>query len=452
METTKVTHTVIRVTLAERGLEARARVLPPVPVAPEEIRIALAKHGVTEGVDETALLTLAEFPRDEEVLIARGQAPVHGEAARIEYFFLAEPPEFAPLIDQEDRADYREVTLIQNVVPGQLLARKIPATLGFSGRSVTGEVIEAKPGKDVHLLAGKNVELSANKLEAFAVVHGIPQLVRNRLSVLPVFHVNDVDFSVGNINFQGSVVIRGTVHPGFSVKATEDINVEGNVEQGILEAGGSIHVRGGVRNHAKLTAAHEIRVRFCDSNSELTAGQSLHVLGDSMHCTLSSRHRLFVDHHLIGGVARAGELVQAGIVGTQAGAATRIEFVQDGAKEELEHLETEIADLETDLSEITALIQRLMREPQAIEDGPSNLQRLTPMKVNMSIRLLQLKNQLQEIQETQDALEPPKLVVKGELYPGAVLRFSTREGTRTQRVLTKQFVATYSFVDGVIQS
>lgn len=449
METTNLSHTAIKVTLAQRGLEAWARIVPPRPVDPEEIRLALAHHGVREGIDEDVLRTLAEFPPDEEVLIARGQPPVNGEPARIDYFFLSDLKS-GPMVDDQGRADFREVSVIQNVTPGQLIARKTPPTQGYPGRAVNGEPIPPVPGKDVNLLAGKNVELSANKLEAFSLVMGIPKLVKNRVAVLPVFQVNDVDFSVGNINFQGSVLIRGNVNPGFSVKATEDVSVEGNVENAVIESGGSIKVRGGARSGARLSALKDVVVRFCDSNSTLSAGHLLHVKGDAIQCDLHSRHTIQVDQHMIGGTARAAELIQVMDAGSHAEAPTRLDLVQDGDKDQIEKLKDDISSLEGDLEGIATLIQQLMSKERP-EEGNISLQKLMPVKVNMNIRLAQLRTQLKELTERQDALEPPRLVVKGEAYPGVLIHFQTAQGTRSMRLNAKQYAKTYSFVDGEIQ-
>lgn len=450
METSNPTQTTIKITLAQRGLEAWARIVPPRPIDPLEIRQALRHHGVTQGIDEDVLLTLAEFPPDEEVLIARGQAPVNGDPARIDYLFLADATGVTPLLDDEGRANYREVSVIQNVTAGQLLARKSPPTGGFPGMAVTGESILPVPGKDTHLLAGKNVELSADKLEAFALQMGIPKLLKNRVTVVPVFQVNNVDFSVGNINFQGSVHIRGSVNPGFTVKATEDVMVDGNVESAVIEAGGTIRVGGGVRSGAQLTALNDIVVRFCDSNSTLSAGNELLVKGDAVQCTLNSGHKIQVDQHLVGGTARATELVQVMIAGSQAGAMTRIELVQDGSKEEIEKLKDDISSLEGDVEGIATLIQQLMSK-QRVEEGNVSLQKLMPVKVNMNIRLAKLKTQLKELTENQDTLDSPQLQIKGEAFPGVVLHVSTIQGARTLRLTSKQYSRTYTFVDGEIQ-
>ncbi|HEY9897673.1 MAG TPA: FapA family protein [Pantanalinema sp.] len=449
METSKPKAPTVKVTLKQRGLEAWAKITPAEPVSYDVVRSALREQGVREGIDEAALAALCEAPENGETLVANGVPPTPGENARIDYLFLTEDAGFNPLVDQFDRADYREVALIQNVVPGQLLARKTPPTAGVAGRAVTGEPIPAAPGKDVHILAGKNVELSANKLEAYATVTGIPKVAKNRLNVLPIFQVNDVDFSTGNINFQGSVQIRGSVNPGFAVKATEDVTIDGNVEQATIESGGTIRVRGGVRSAAHLQAQEDVEVRFCDSESILEAQRGILVKGDSLHCTLKAGLRIVVENRLIGGTARAGEYIQASIAGTRAETPTTVELVQVGSQEELEQLNETIAEVEQKLSQVSGRIQALMRDPKA--GGPADLQRLTPVKITLNLQLAQLKTRHKQMTQRESGLEQPRFVVKSELFPGVTVRFVTREGERAQRIVNKQFAATARFVEGEIE-
>lgn len=448
MAETHASNTVIKITLAGRGLEAWAKVTPPRPVSRETVRAALQANGVIEGIDEVALKNLCEFPPDEEVLIAQGVPPVHGDPARIDYLFMTEQTDFSPLEDSDGRVDFREGKIIQSVVPGQVLARKIPATAGYPGRSVTGEVMPANPGKDAHLMVGKNVTLSPDKLEATAAIHGIPELAKNRLSVQPVFSVHDVDFSVGNINFQGSVLIRGTVHAGFTVRATDDISVEGNIEHAVVQSGGTIRVRGGVRSGSQLTAVHDIQVRFCDSESELKAGNEIQIADSSFHCNLEAGHKITVNNRLIGGTTRATEIVQVMTLGNLTETATRIELVQQPATERLEELNAEIAELESNLAAVTTQIQQLMTSPQ--EDGPKILQRLTPQKVNMNLKLGQLQTERKDLLEMESNLIPPRLIIKGEAYPGVSVHFSTPDGEMTQRITTKLFSRSVYFPNGVI--
>lgn len=58
--------------------------------------------------------------------------------------------------------------------------------------------------------------------------------------------LENVGATTGNIDFIGSVYVKGDVQSGFKVSATDDIIVDGLVE-GSLEAGGNIILRNGMK-------------------------------------------------------------------------------------------------------------------------------------------------------------------------------------------------------------
>lgn len=140
-----------------------------------------------------------------------------------------------------------------NVSKGQLLAKKIPSTEGIPGKTVSNKEIPAKNGKDIQFKIGKNVVLNEAKDKVYAAIDG--QFVvteQGKLNVFPIYEVNgDVDFGVGNIDFVGTVVIRGNVPDGFKIHAAGDIKVYGNVEGAELIAGGDIFIQQGVVGHNK---------------------------------------------------------------------------------------------------------------------------------------------------------------------------------------------------------
>lgn len=446
METTQTFKAAIKVQIMQKGLEAWMRIVPPMPVPVEDLLTALHQNGVVSGIDEAALKQLAIDPPGDGLLVARGTPPTPGTPARIEYYFSADPINVGPVVSTSGRVDYREGSVIQNVVEGQVLARKIPGTPGAPGTSVTGQPIPAPSIKDVHLLAGKNVELSHDKLEAVAVVTGVPALERNRISVRPVFTVDEVDFSVGNINFQGSVIVKGGVNAGFTIRATEDVEVRGYVEGGVIQSGGSVVIKGGVRNQSVIEAQGDVTARFVDSESKLSARRDVIIQSDALHSTLSAGKRIMIGGHLIGGVAKAGELVQANSLGTLHETPTRIEINQDPPDDLLDQLRAEETQLLIDLDEITSLIKTVMANPP--QDGPFNLQRLMPQKVNMSLRLAQIRQQILELESEQEELPPPKVIVKGDCHVGVVMMLN-RKVLRLERSL---FGKTFTYVDGEIQS
>jgi uncharacterized protein (DUF342 family) len=439
----------IRVTFQNKGLEALVQVTPPNPNPPERIIKALELRGVRDGLDLAAIEALSKKPPEDPVCVARGKAPVAGDNARLEFAFVTDTESTGPALTEDGKVDFRDVNLIQSVVPGQLLVRKKPATEGKAGVSVTGEPIPPTPGKDTHILAGKGVEISPDKTEAYAAIHGIPALVKGRVTVQPVFQVEEVDFSVGNINFQGSVVITGNVNPGFSVKATEDIEVQGNVEQATIEAGGSIRIRGGARSNSQLKAQKDIQARFCDSSSVLESNRDITIQGDAANCTLTCKGKLVIGNRLIGGQARAGELVQASVMGSTAGAATRVEIRQRSDQDEIELLRSQVEIFESAIQDINNRIQLLMSRPSALNAG--EIQKLTPQKVQKNIQLQALKAQLEELLTADpNSKVEGKVFVKAEVFPGVTVAFSVPGVERLFKVTSKLHHKTFRIVGGEI--
>src|SRR5690606_13235248 len=118
----------------------------------------------------------------------------------------------------------KEVVRLANVKAGQMIAERVPPEPGVPGIDVTGEPIPPKEGKEVWIKPGKNVVLSPEKTALYAAIDGlVSQSEDERINVFPVYEVNgDVDYRVGNIDFVGTVVIRGNVLTGFRVRTAGD--------------------------------------------------------------------------------------------------------------------------------------------------------------------------------------------------------------------------------------
>ncbi|MDA8189490.1 MAG: FapA family protein, partial [Dehalococcoidales bacterium] len=182
----------------------------PYPFTLKAIVQTLNEHGVVEGILEEAIGQVVdnqEYVTD--LLVAREIPPEEGEDARIDLLF--DPfPKPAPA-ETPGHVDWREVKLIQTVIESQPIARKIPARTGTPGMTVTGKRIEPRKVRDVRLPAGRGTKVNENDPnELLAATPGAVRLANNQVVVDKVLTVpRDVDFSVGNIDFDGSVQIGG---------------------------------------------------------------------------------------------------------------------------------------------------------------------------------------------------------------------------------------------------
>lgn len=421
--TVSTTDTKIRVLLKERNTEAYVQITPARPVSAERVRAALAEAGVVMGIDERALLAAAGAPdEDGPELVAQGRQPVSGEPATIEYRFRTDA-EATLVEDASGRVDYREQGRIVSVTAGQTLAIKTPATEGVEGLSVLGEALPPKPAKDLILAAGQNTMLSEDGLTVTSLIDGQPKLEGNRVSVLPLITVTgSVDFNTGNITFKGSVKITGDVMPGFTVKASQDVDVEGVIEGATIEAGGTVTVRGGVRKHTVITAHGDIRVRYVDSESSLTTRGRIAVAEAAMNSTLTAGLTIKVGRQLIGGKAQAGASIQAGVIGTSTGAHTILDVRASRQAKVLEQIEKAIATLTSQLTTVERTLQQVEGNPAAPKEAVA---KTLEIKHQLESRLDQLQvERAQRLAEGDEVVKKPPFVSAQEtIHPGVAVHF-----------------------------
>jgi uncharacterized protein len=104
----------------------------------------LRNNKVVFGLIEEAVQELEDKPRYKEpVLVAVGQKPQNGEDAKIQFMFETDRSKLH-IEEKNGKVDYKELHLVQNVVEGQALARKVPAKQGIPGRTVTGKMLASQ--------------------------------------------------------------------------------------------------------------------------------------------------------------------------------------------------------------------------------------------------------------------------------------------------------------------
>jgi hypothetical protein len=414
----------VKVTLGERASEAYVTLAPPAPVSRAAIEHALAAAGVVHGIDAEAVTEASLMPIPEPMLVAQASPAEPGKDATITYFFRSgDERRGRPRELSDGRVDHRELGTIENVTRGQVLAAKSAAQPARPGINVLGEPLLGRDGRDVPLRAGQNVELSEDGLFITALIDGQPTVDGSRVSVQPIVVISgDVDYAVGNINFQGSVKIGGNVLPGFTVKATQDIEVGGVVEGAFLEAGGAVSVKGGVRQHSVITAHGDVTAKFVDSEATVTTRSNLLVVESAMHSVLTAGLAIKVGKKLIGGAVQAGEYVAADQVGVAGGTATHIDVRRSRQTKVIEQLERAIGILTTQLTTVNHTFNAILANPNA---PPGAYEKTREIKVQIEARLDQYTAELHERRaDSPVASERPVFVAShGGFQPGVQIHF-----------------------------
>lgn len=216
-------------------------------ISEEDVRDALYRAGVKFGIKEELIPTIVKLQSVEDLVIAEGIPPENGKDAVIEYKISLGSRKLVPKENPDGSVDFRDLGFVENVMKGDVLAVKIPPTEGTPGTGVDGEPILPKKGRDFRLPRGRNTEISEDGLKLIASASGVPNIKEGNISVSPILEIQkDVDFSTGNIEFVGNVLVKGTIRSHFSVSCDGNLEVWEDIENADVKVGGNLIVRRGI--------------------------------------------------------------------------------------------------------------------------------------------------------------------------------------------------------------
>lgn len=402
------------VALSEDQMLAHLSLVPAeggAAVSRDAVLAALTELGVQSGVDQTALTEALAAGVADHMVIARGLAPEHGADGRLEPC-QTQPRTRSPKVSESGQVDYRDLGDLLVVHPGDALMRRIPPTAGTPGRTLTGAIVPAQPGKAVVFGA----DLPGTKRSAedpdllVAAITGQPVLRHDGMIVEPVLVIESVSMTSGNIRFEGSVKIKGDVESGMTVSATRDIEVGGVAELATLDAGGSVVVRGGIigalgRKDGKSSGAPITRAAVSveagyAQNAHIEAGDCIVIEDAAIQCELVAANHIVVGRKkrgcLIGGRHQATLSLTAKEVGSPQRLTTQIELGINPAmhKQMLELAKSRDAK-ETQLLEVSKLLALARQHPGRLPDTTVTKARQTAAAIAAAIA--ELREQYEEI-------------------------------------------------------
>ncbi|QHI71927.1 DUF342 domain-containing protein [Aminipila terrae] len=272
----------------------------------------LKEKGVVYGIDDAGIVEYCTGKKlYKDFQVATGTRPQKGEDGSVEYLFSIEP-NHGPKEKDDGTVDYKELDLIHNVNSGDILCRVTPPTNGTDGMDVLGGKVNATPGKPAAVSYGKGVRVSEDGLEYIAIDNGMVELNNGTVEVKEVYTVNgDVGPATGNIRFNGSVVVKGSVLSDFAIYANGDIIINGYVEASILNTTGDIIIKNGISGMKKglLKADGSVTVRFAE--------MARIVAGGNFYCDYCINCDVRVGDSIIGKGKRASLLGGNYIAGTK---------------------------------------------------------------------------------------------------------------------------------------
>ena len=402
------------------GLDAWVLILPPVGNGQDLNRAmldrAFKERGVTFGLKWRLMENL---PKEQERYFrlyhaARGTPAVNGADGQVTELFQRHlEKSFA--VDEHNRVDYTTLNNVQNVEEGGVICRIALPEKGVPGKSVQGQEIPAKDGKAASIPKGRNTEVTEDGTALIATIAGHVDFTGRAFQVKPLMEIKgNVDFSVGNINYLGDVIIHGDICSGFTVRAVGSITVDGVVEACTVEAGGDLILARGVQGDSKavIRAQRSLYAKFLE-NCCVYVKETLQtdcIINCDVYC--DGKVDVHTGHmKIIGGTIRAAREVSAGTIGSRNEGRTDVflggfpceSYDFDVLTKEVNHLETELAQTE--------------RQP----DNPVKKNKMNKLKMQLLVSRKKLEQLRKEQTEQSDEELESFRMVCDTVYPGTIL-------------------------------
>lgn len=375
-------------------------------------------------------------PRVNRILVSRGKEAVNGYD---EYFIpLIKLEKKAGKMLEDGRIDFKELESIIEVKRGQEILRKHPGMKPEDGLDIYGEKVSAvfetkegfTPGEHViESLGDRNIYISE--------IDGSLNVDGKIISVSDTAIIKgNVDYDSGNIDVNSSVHIKGSVLPGFSVRAKGNIVIDKNADDAFLEADGDIIIKQGIagKGAMKIVAGGRVRAKYI-LNSDVEAMKEIEVSDSIINSRVFSNDKVSVtDRHgkIIGGETTARHEVVVNVVGVPNENLTKINV---GVSL---FIEREINEIKKEIDSLKAAIEEIMRKIKTsfgeglFEDPKKFLSILPPLKKkNCLLLLMELTERNKEMNalnqrriETESKLKlerEPVVVITETAYPGTVI-------------------------------
>ena len=420
--------------VSEDGMTAYARFLPASENGRrmtkddflKDLRFRRISYGIDMEILERHFNGNGVFCTD--ILIAKGDDPVQGCDARIEYLFDTDI-QVHPKTREDGSVDFFHMTTINHCKKGEVLARIIPEDPGKEGFDIFGRTIKPRNVKKESLKFGRNICLSEDKYSITSEVDGHVSLTDGKVFVSSVYEVKNVDVSTGNLDFDGSIEIGGDVMENYEVKAGGDVIINGTVEGATIIASGNIIIAKGMNGMGKglLQAGGNVVIKFVE-NANIQAGGYVQTEA-ILHSKVSAGTEIVVEGRrgmIAGGYIQARTKVDAKTIGAAMGGNTVLEVGTDpGLKEKCSQIQKTIAEnSKTIRNAENILLGYQTKIKRGIQVTPSQVKYMKTVAKMITDKNEENQGLNQEKEKLQQMMKPgsqAEIIIRDEIYPGTTI-------------------------------
>jgi hypothetical protein len=319
----------------------------------EEMKLLLKRFEITFGFNAerwTEILAELEAGTQSEylILIVEGRSAQPGRDADFEWAVdVGDDKKVGKILD-DGTIDYRERGLITVIQENDILGRLVPPEPGVVGKDVFGNELRPPNPINIEVVTDSRIYAEPEDDGVIAFFAGVSggiaastkeKIVNNRTSrrinvgVNPTSNIDgDIDYSTGNIDFNGDVFIGGSVQSQFSVRATGSVTIGGYVETGAyITAGRDITIkRGIVGASTELIAGGNVMAKYIQEASVRAAGD-INVGSYVFNASIRATGQILIagkgegkSRALVGGLVWGAEGISAKSIGSPYNTSTKL--------------------------------------------------------------------------------------------------------------------------------
>ncbi len=378
----------------------------------EEILDYLAGEEI-ENIDKNQISSLFQRFANGEVIeneiIASGIRPTAGKDAEITLHFGTADKK--PKI-KDGKVDFKNLDNIVMVEKGDVL--------------ITEEVTPI-PAKDIVILPGDGATVNEAGTIFSATTDGYVDFGNKRLGVYPVYMVKgNVDYSTGNIRFNGSVHVKGDILSGFKIEADKHILVDGICQDCEIIAKGNVILRTGIKcTGSGLVRAGGTAVIGYAEKAKIYARESIEIRKYAFNCELFAGTKIDAmngDGIIAGGLIRAFQDISVKQLGTNGnskfnviiGMKYYIEFELEKLRREKIRIGETIERVDTALSRFNLKRPKVANHPKIVK--------MLEVKTSLSDLIDELDKRAAKLIEENKA-KSPRMKVKNKVFEGVTVMF-----------------------------
>ena len=256
--------------------------------------------------------------------VALGTEPVHGIDGTVDWFVDNESDTSQQT--QSTSMSHYEKSAFVMVSKDDVLGKCIKAEAGVDGRDVTGKTVPAKEPINCKFQFEETLIVTP-KNEIIAGTCGVLKRENNIALIEELLIVDDnVDFSTGNISFNGDIEIKRDIRDRFVVEATGNITVLGFIEDASIKCGGDLTINKGFagRTRADATVTGSLKSHYLD-NVDIEVHKDLEIKKEAINSRLTIHGKVSCPSaSIIGGSLTTTKQIDIATLGSEGNVTTQI--------------------------------------------------------------------------------------------------------------------------------